>query len=61
MQKARGPWPIILCSHYDPGMTLTYFTAKSNFATKTEKGNNDGNIFQHVAWKLFDIVNLMSK
>ena len=29
----RGPWPIIFCSHYDPGMTLTYFTTRSNFAT----------------------------
>ena len=28
----RGPWPIIFCSNYDPGITLTYFTARSNFA-----------------------------
>ena len=25
------------------------------------KGNNDGSFFQHVAWKLVDMVNLMSK
>ena len=29
----REPWPIIFCSHYDSGTTLTYFTAMSNFVT----------------------------
>ena len=29
----RVPGPIIFCSHYDPGMTMTYFRARSNFAT----------------------------
>ena len=23
----------MVCSNYDPGLTLTYFTARSNFAT----------------------------
>ena len=26
--------PVIVCSNDDPGVTLTYFTAKSNFVTK---------------------------
>ena len=30
----RGLQPIIVCSNDDPGMTLTYFTAMSNLATK---------------------------
>ena len=25
--------PFIFCSNYDPGLTLTYFIARSNFAT----------------------------
>ena len=28
-----GPWPMIFCSHYYPGMTLTCFTARSKLAT----------------------------
>ena len=27
----RGLQPIIVCSNDDPGLTLTYFTARSNF------------------------------
>ena len=26
--------PVIVCSNDDPGVTLTYFTAKSNFVTE---------------------------
>ena len=26
--------PVIVCSNDDPGVTLSYFTAKSNFVTK---------------------------
>ena len=29
----RGLQPIIVCSNDDPGLTLTYFTARSNFVT----------------------------
>ena len=29
----QGLRPIIVCSNNDPGMTLTYFTARSNFVT----------------------------
>ena len=29
----RGLQPIIVCSNDDPGATLTYFTAMSNFVT----------------------------
>ena len=29
----RGLQPIIVCSNDDPGVTLTYFTARSNFET----------------------------
>ena len=29
----RGPQPIIVCSNYDPGVTLTYFMARSNLVT----------------------------
>ena len=28
-----GLLPIIVCSNDDPGLTLTYFTPKSNFVT----------------------------
>ena len=28
-----GLLPIIVCSIYDPGVTLTYFTARSNLVT----------------------------
>ena len=31
--KHQGPTPFIRCANYDPGLTLTYFMAKSNFAT----------------------------
>ena len=30
----RGLQPIIVCSNDDPGMTLTYFTARSNLVTE---------------------------
>ena len=31
--KHQRPKPFIFCSNYDPGLTLTYFMARSNFAT----------------------------
>ena len=31
--KHQKPKPIIFCSNNDPGLTLTYFTARSNFKT----------------------------
>ena len=31
--KHQRPKPFIICENYDPGLTLTYFTARSNFAT----------------------------
>ena len=31
--KLQRPNPFIVCPNYDPGLTLTYFTARSNFAT----------------------------
>ena len=31
--KHQRPKPFIICANYDPGLTLTYFTARSNFAT----------------------------
>ena len=31
--KHQGPQPIINCSNDDPGVTLTYFTARSNLVT----------------------------
>ena len=31
--KHRIPNPFIFCSNYDPGLTLTYFMARSNFVT----------------------------
>ena len=32
--KHQRPKPFIICANYDPGLTLTYFMARSNFATK---------------------------
>ena len=31
--KHQKPKPFIIYANYDPGLTLTYFTARSNFAT----------------------------
>ena len=31
--KHERPKPFIICLNYDPGLTLTYFMARSNFAT----------------------------
>ena len=31
--KHQRPKPFIICANYCPGLTLTYFTARSNFAT----------------------------
>ena len=31
--KHRGLLPIIICSNNDTGVSLTYFTARSNFVT----------------------------
>ena len=31
--KHQRPKPFIFCSNYDSGLTLTYFMARSNFAT----------------------------
>ena len=32
--KHQRPKPYIIYANYDPGLTLTYFKARSNFATK---------------------------
>ena len=31
--KHQRPKPFIICANYDPGLALTYFMARSNFAT----------------------------
>ena len=31
--KHQVPKPFIIYANYDPGLTLTYYTARSNFAT----------------------------
>ena len=31
--KHQKPKPFIVCPNYDPGLTMTYFAARSNFAT----------------------------
>ena len=33
LMKHQRPKPFITCANYDPGLTLTYFMARSNFAT----------------------------
>ena len=33
--KYQRPKPFISCANYDPGMTLTYFTARSNLQNVT--------------------------
>ena len=38
--KHQRPKPFILCSNYYPGLTLTYFMARSNFTTKAFKWEN---------------------
>ena len=32
-KKHQRPKPLIICANYDPRLTLTYFMARSNFAT----------------------------
>ena len=32
-RKHQRPKPFIIFANYDPGLTLSYFTARSNFAT----------------------------
>ena len=32
--KHQRPKPFIICANYYPGLTLIYFTARSNFATQ---------------------------
>ena len=34
-KNLQRPKPFIICANYDPGLTLTYLTARSNFATFT--------------------------
>ena len=31
--KHQRPKPFIFCSNYEPGLTMTYFMARSNFTT----------------------------
>ena len=31
--KHKRHKPFIMCANYDPGLTLTYFTTRSNFET----------------------------
>ena len=38
--KHQRPKPFIFCSNYDPGLTLTYLMARSNFATSVFIWNN---------------------
>ena len=33
MKRQRPIKPFIICANYDPGLTLPYFTVRSNFAT----------------------------
>ena len=40
--KHQIPKPFIFYSNYDPGLTLGYFMARSNFATKAFICDNDG-------------------
>ena len=44
-------WPIIVCTNYDPWLTLTYFMARTNFVTYAflyEKSENSGS-FKNIA------------
>ena len=33
--KYQRPEPFLICANYDPGLTLTYFTARSNLQNVT--------------------------
>ena len=59
--KHQSPKPFIICANNDLGMTLTYFPARSKFATEVFTWKNvtmmDSLIFLHpVTWKLVNIV-----
>ena len=43
--KHWGLQPIIVCSNDDPGVTLTYFTTRSNLVTGFSIGKSDGSGF----------------
>ena len=36
--KYQIPKPFIICANYDPGLTLTYFTARSNLQLRLYMG-----------------------
>ena len=48
--------PTLVYTIDDPGVTLTYFTAMSNFATKAFTGENV-KLLLLVTWNLVNIVN----
>ena len=39
--KYQRPKPLIICTNYDPGLTLTYFTARSNLQLRLYMGKCD--------------------
>ena len=49
--KHLGLQPIIVLANDDPGLTLTHFTARSNFETSFSKNLKT---LQFVTWKLVD-------
>ena len=63
--KHQRPKPFIICANNDPGLTLTYFTSRSNFATSAVTWENVSMmdsleiiiLLHPVTWNLFNIVN----
>ena len=39
--KYQRPKPLIVCTNYDPGLTLIYFTARSNLQLRLYMGKCD--------------------
>ena len=59
--KYQRPKPFIICANYDPGLTLTYFTARSNLQLRLlYMGNvtlmDSWNLSHPVTWNLVNEV-----
>ena len=58
--KYQRPKPFVICANYDPGLTLTYFTARSNLQLRLYMGNMTlmdlWNLLHPVTWNLVNVV-----
>ena len=58
--KNQRPKPFIICENYDPRLTFTYFTVRSNFATKAFTWENVTMMDSLLIIASCDLVNLVN-